>query len=113
MSDTSGSKTPDPFQRAPQASEEFDRAHGAAEQPSEVRQFGSQQVEEAENAPRPVPPPSLDLAGAAASHHQACVRDDERVREDAKQAEKAAFLERMAQQREQADPSISREWGRE
>ncbi len=112
MTDDNRDKQPDSFLRAPQVNQDFDRAQAAAAEQGAAQQFGSQQVEETENAPRPIPPPSLDLAGASETHHRASSRDDDKVREGVKQAEKAAFLARMAEQRAQSEQSISREWGR-
>ncbi len=114
MNDDTTDKLPDSFLRAPQVGQDFNPVQTTAGEGGITQDFGSQQVEETENAPRPIPPPSLDLAGASDAHDQASSRDNARVRDDAKLADKAAYLARMASARARsADRSISREWGRE
>ena len=94
---------------APSISTDFERAR--ANDDLSAGQDGSQQVKETGMKPRPVPPPSLDHAGARQAHHDVMYRDGQaakarnaRSKEEQRQASKEAFLKAAAQKKPEPEP---------
>lgn len=99
---------------APQLQEDFGRAH-AHDDPAPVagdtEDAGSKQVRETAMKPRPVPPPSLDHAGARQAHNDAMYRDvqatkarNQQTKDEQRAASKEAFLKAAAEKKKAPEP---------